>query len=222
MSDRYMHDQHMHDQHHEKRVLMLLAEGFELIETACFTDVLAWASFQDRVDITLTSASRTGQVRSAFGGFSVATDVSISELNLADYHGLAIPGGMEWAGFFDDALADEFSAVIQHFAVHNKPIAAVCVAATSIANAGELTGKNATIYHSVTGKHKANLEGLGAVFVDLPVVRDGNITTSTGPGTAVEVALALLGDLTDVATVDATRKMMRIPQPQASWYEPQV
>ncbi len=212
----------MPSKHYKKQVLMLLAEGFELIETSCFTDVLAWASFQEHVDIRITSASRSGEVKAAFGGFVVRPDLTISELNLSDYDGLAIPGGMEWAGFFDDALSDDFSDVIKHFSQHNKPVAAVCVAATSVANSGALSGRDATIYHSLTGKHKANLEKFAAVFVDNPVVKDGTITTSTGPGTAVEVALALLGDLTDAEVVTTTREMMRIPEPKGDWYKPQV
>lgn len=207
---------------HKKRVLMLLAEGFELIETSCFTDVLAWASFQDHVDITLTSSSLTGTVNSAFGGFKITSDTQISQLDLSDYDALALPGGMEWAGFFDDALSDEFTEIVQHFVTHQKPIAAVCVAATCVAKSGALSGKSATIYHSATGKHKANLEQFGAKFVDNPIVQDGNIITSTGPGTAVEVALALLGELTDLETVKVTRSMMRIPLPQSDWFKPQV
>jgi len=208
--------------HYKKRVLMLLAEGFELIETSCFTDVLAWSSFQEHVDITVTSASRSGAVKSAFGGFVVTPELSISELDLSVYDALAVPGGMEWAGFFNDALSDEFSDTIKHFTQHNKPVAAVCVASASIANTGGLSGKYATIYHSLTGKHKANLEKLGAMFVDKPLVKDSNITTSTGPGTAVEVALSLLGDLTDAEVVTTTREMMRIPEPKDDWYKPQV
>lgn len=208
--------------HYKKSVLMLLAEGFELIETSCFTDVLAWASFQEHVDIKITTTSRLGAVKAAFGGFQVTPSLTIGELDLSDYDGLAIPGGMEWAGFFNDALSDEFSEVIKHFTQNNKPIAAVCVASTSVANTGELSGRDATIYHSLSGKHKANIERLGVNFVDKPIVQDGNIITSTGPGTAVEVALSLLCELTDAETVATTRNMMRIPVPQDDWYTPQV
>ena len=212
----------MQDIYYKKRVLMLLAEGFELIESSCFTDVLAWASFQENVDITITSAARSASLRTAFGGFVITSESLISELDLTAYDGLAIPGGMEWAGFFDDALSADFGDVIKHFVTHNKPIAAVCVASASVANAGALAGKNATIYHSSTGKHKAKLEEMGAMFVDKPVVKDGNITTSTGPGTAVEVALSLLEDLTNVEIATTTRQMMRVPEPKDSWYKAQV
>lgn len=80
--------------HYQKRVLMLLAEGCELIECSCFTDVFAWASFQDEVDITLTSASKLGFVNAAFGGFSLRTEALISDLDLNSFDALALPGGM--------------------------------------------------------------------------------------------------------------------------------
>lgn len=207
---------------YRKNVLMLLADGFELMETSCFTDVFAWASFHDTVDIKLTSSSTSGSVKSAFGDFNLTTESTIAQLNLDSFDALAIPGGMEWAGFFENSLSDEFIEVVKHFIAQNKPIAAVCVASTCIAKSGEFTGREATIYHSQTGKHKAKLEEMGVKFIDKPIVESGNVITSTGPGTAVEVALALLGKLTDRSTVQATRHMMRIPQPNKDWYHPQV
>ena len=207
---------------YKKNVLMILADGFELIETSCFTDVLAWANFQDHVDIKLVSASIGNTVKAAFGGFTITPETRIKDINLHSFHGLAIPGGMEWAGFFDDVMSEEFRSVIEHFVSNNKPIAAVCVASLSLANAGALLNKKATVYHSENGKHKATLERMGATFVDKPIVKDSNITTSTGPGTAIEVALSLLSDLTDFETAEKTRHIMRIPKPSVSWYEPQV
>jgi 4-methyl-5(b-hydroxyethyl)-thiazole monophosphate biosynthesis len=207
---------------YKKNVLMLLAEGFELIETSCFTDVLAWANFQDHVDIKLVSASIGNTVKTSFGGFTVTPEAQIKDINLDSFDGLAIPGGMQWAGFFDDAFSDEFRNIIEHFVSKNKPISAVCVASISLANAGALLNKEATVYHSKGGKHKATLEQMGATFIDKPIVKDGNITTSSGPGTAVEVALSLLSDLTDVETAEITRHTMRIPKPSINWYEPQV
>lgn len=212
----------MTDETINKSVLLLLADGFELIETSCFTDVMAWASFQDSVNISLTTVSGNGSVNAAFGGFNIETDMTIEGIDPNHFDALAIPGGMEWAGFFDDALSPEFTEVVDHFLTHNKPVAAVCVASRCIANTDKIAGRNATIYHSNTGKHKAALEYKGVNFIDEPIVVDHNIITSTGPGTAVEVALALLSQLTDDATVKTTRKMMRIPTPKNDWYQPQV
>lgn len=212
----------MPEKTYQKKVLILLAQGFELIETSCFTDVFAWASFQPAVEITTCTAAIHSKVSSAFGGFSITPDLAVEGLDLNSFDALAIPGGMEWAGFFEDALSDDFAHIISHFVDTQKPIAAVCVASISVANSSARKGLNAAIYHSASGKHKARLEQLGATFCDQPIVKDGQITTSTGPGTAVQVALSLLEDLTDPPVVKTTKSMMRIPEPTQGWYLPQV
>lgn len=206
----------------KKKVLLLLTEGFELMEASGFTDVMAWASFHDEVEIELISASTRPSIKTAFGGLTVSPQAQLSELNLEDFDALAIPGGMEWANFYDDAYSHAFSEAIQHFSKAGKPIAAVCVASLSLGHAGILKGKKASVYHSQNGTRKAVLEQQAAVFVDYPVVRDGNITTSTGPGTSVEVALALLGDLAGADMVSFTREIMRVPTPATQWYTAQV
>lgn len=207
---------------YDRKLLLLLADGFELIETSGYTDVMAWASFQDHVNIEVLSTAITPSVKTAFGGLTVTPNALLSDLNLEEFDALAIPGGMEWAGFFKEAYGDDFKRTIQHFAQRNKSLSAVCVASLALGHADVLRGRNASIYHSQTGKHAATLQEQGAVFLDRPVVRDGNITTSSGPGTSVEIAFELLRDLTDDAVVQNTRAMMRIPTPQKDWYNPQV
>ena len=54
-----------------------------------------------------------------------------------------------------------------------------------------LTGRNATIFRGMENELK------NAKYLDKPVVEDGNIMTSQGPGTAMDFALALLERLTD-------------------------
>jgi 4-methyl-5(b-hydroxyethyl)-thiazole monophosphate biosynthesis len=81
----------------------------------------------------------------------------------------------------------------------------------------------ATTYHQIRGKRKQQLEQTGAIFVVRPVIKDHNIITSTGPGTALEVAFLLLEELTSVENVKALREIMRVPMPSKIWYEtPQV
>ena len=45
-------------------------------------------------------------------------------------------------------------------------------------------------------------------LVDLPIVRDRNVVTSTGPATAVDVALGLVADLTDAGNAAEIRRLM--------------
>lgn len=206
----------------KKKVLLLLTEGFELMEASGFTDVMAWASFREDVELELVSASIRSPIKTAFGGLTVSPQAQLSELNLEEFDALAIPGGMEGANFYDDAYSEEFSEAIRYFSTAGKPIAAVCVASLSLGHAGILKGKKASVYHSQNGTRRAVLEQQSAIFVDYPIVRDGNITTSTGPGTSVEVALALLGDLVGAEIVTTTRELMRVPTPEVQWYTAQV
>ncbi len=86
-----------------------------------------------------------------------------------------------------------------------------------------LKGKKATTYHQVGGKRKDQLTQSGALFVDQAVVIDDNFITSTGPGTAIEVALTLLEKLSSKSNADDVRKIIRIPTPSTTWLQtPQV
>lgn len=199
-----------------KRVLLLLADGFEPLEAAGFTDVLGWANIDGEEPIELVSAGLHSLLRATFG-FSVIPDALVAELDLGAFDALAVPGGFEGAGFYNDALADDFTAVIAAFERAGKPVASVCVASLALGAAGILNGRRATTYHQVGGRRKAQLEGYGATFIDQPVVIDDGLITSTGPGTAVEVAFALLEMLTSRANADHIRQLMRMPEPELAW-----
>ncbi len=199
-----------------KRVLLLLADGFEPLEAAGFTDVLGWANIDGEEEIELVSASLRSPVKATFG-FSVIPNSLLSELNLGDFDALALPGGFEGAGFYNDAYSDEFQNVIRHFEKAKKPIASVCVASLALGKAGVLNGRRATVYHQLGGKRRDELCAFGANFVDNAVVKDGSLITSTGPGTGIEVAFELLEDLTSPANVQHIRKLMRCPKPDQSW-----
>lgn len=205
-----------------KKVLLLLADGFEPLEAAGFTDVLGWANIDGDEPIELVSAGLRPRLRATFG-FSVMPDALVSDLDLERFDALAVPGGFAKAGFYEDALSDEFLAVIRHFESRGKIVASVCVASLALGAAGILNGRRATTYHQAGGKRKAQLEGYGAQFVDEAIVIDGTLMTSTGPGTAIEVAFALLRDLTSKTVADRIRGLMRVPRPDATWQiAPQV
>lgn len=205
-----------------KRVLLLLADGFEPLEAAGFTDVLGWANIDGTEPIELVSAGLRSPLKATFG-FSVIPNTLVSELDLDSFDALAVPGGFDQAGFFKDALSEPFLDVIRAFETCGKPVASVCVASLSLGAAGALTGRHATTYHQAGGKRKGQLESYGAIFVDQPIVKDSRLISSTGPGTGVEVAFALLEELTSNKNVARIRQLMRIPLPSTDWYKtPQV
>ncbi|MCL9998855.1 MAG: DJ-1/PfpI family protein [Erythrobacter sp.] len=205
-----------------KRVLLLLAEGFEPLEAAGFTDVLGWANIDGDEPIELVSAGLRPCLRATFG-FSVMPDALVSDLDLDSFDALAVPGGFAGAGFYEDALSEPFLDVIRHFEARGTMVASVCVASLALGAAEVLHGRRATTYHQVGGQRKAQLEGYGARLIDEAIVIDGRLITSTGPGTGIEVAFALLRDLTSNAVVDRIRALMRVPRPDATWQiAPQV
>ena len=205
-----------------KRILLLLADGFELLEAAAFTDVFGWADIDGEEKIELISVGLRSPLKCTFG-FSALPDKTLHEVDLTEFDALAIPGGFDGAGFYQDAYSDEFSDVIQYFKAQHKPIASVCVASLALGHAGVLKNRRATVYHQVGGKRKEQLEAFGAHFVDQAVVVDEGLISSTGPGTGVEVALQLLSDLTSVKNMQHIRQLMRLPEPSKQWSaQPQV
>lgn len=205
-----------------KKVLLLLADGFEPLEAAGFTDVFGWAAIDGEEPVELVSAGLQSPLKATFG-FSVIPQKLISELDLSEFDALAVPGGFDGAGFYDEALSEPFLDVIRAFEGRGAPVASVCVASIALGAAGIIRGRRATTYHQVGGKRKAQLEEHGALFVDNAVVSDGGIISSTGPGTAIEVALRLLADLTSQKNADHIRTLMRVPLPDQKWLmTPQV
>lgn len=205
-----------------KRVLMLLANGVEPLEMAAFTDVLGWADLLGDQPLELVNAGLRAQIVTTFG-LSLNPSHLLSELDLNTFDALALPGGFEPAGFYEEALSEPFLATIRHFVDAEKPVASVCVSSVCLGAAGVLRGRNATTYHQEGGKRKEQLLETGARFVDRPLVVDGRIITSSGPGTATEVAFWLLEQLTSVENAAHIRKKMRFSTPDRDWYQtPQV
>ena len=108
---------------------------------------------------------------------------------------LAVPGGFEEYGFYEEAFSDEVSELIREFNRRNKPIASVCVAALALAHSGILTGKKATTYHLNGGRRQKQLAEYGVEVISEPIVCTDNIITSYCPETAPGVAFRLLGIL---------------------------
>jgi protein deglycase len=189
-----------------KNVLIMLANGFEAYEAAVFTDVLGWADSFGDVPIRMTTAGLHRELRCAFG-LTVKPDALISDLDLASFDALAMPGGFGAAGFYLDAFSEEFLDVIRHFHGMEKPVATVCVAALSLGKSGILKGIPATTYLLEKGK-KDQLARMGALVQEREIVQEGHIITSSSPGNALDVAFLLLRMLTSVGNAAHIRTLM--------------
>lgn len=178
-----------------KNVLLLLAQGFEGYEASVFTDVLGWSRDIGDIPVNVITAGRRAQIKCTWN-FIVTPEAQLSEISVDEYDALAIPGGFEEAGFYQDAYHEDFVKIIRQFHDSGKIIASICVGALPLGKSGILKNKKATTYHLLDGKRRKQLERFGAYVQDQSIVIDDNIITSTSPATALDVAFTLLRMLT--------------------------
>lgn len=191
-----------------KKVLLLLANGFEAVEASVFTDVIGWNKLEGDGTTDLVTVGLRKSLKCTFN-LTVIPELLVSEDNVDDFDALAIPGGFEEAGFYEDAYSDEFLDLIRSFDEAKKLIVSICVGALPIGKSGVLHHRNATTYHLGGQLRQQQLANFGAtVLSDCPIVIDQNIITSYNPSTAFDVAFLLLERLTSKSNRDYVKKLM--------------
>jgi len=177
------------------KTLLFLAKAFETMEFSVFVDVMGWARNDFGCDTQVVTCGYQKQVMSTFN-IPVIVDKLIDEINVDDYDALAIPGGFEEYGFYEEAYDEKFLNLIREFDSKGKIIASICVAALPLGKSGILKNRKATTYHLGGGYRQNQLREFGVHVVNEPIVVDGNIITSYCPETAPSVAFKLLEMLT--------------------------
>jgi len=191
-----------------KRVLLFLSQGFEEYEASVFTDVIGWSRIYGTDPVDLKTTGLRKEIKCTWN-FVVKPELDFNEINVNDYDALAIPGGFEKLGFYEDAFDEKFLNLIRQFDNQGKIIASICVAALPVAKSGVLKNRNATTYDLLDGLKRKQLTEFGAIIKDDKIVVDKNIITSTGPSTAIDVAFTLLEMLTDKENLKAVKHYMR-------------
>lgn len=164
----------------KKRVLCLLAPGFEEIETIAPIDLLRRAEAEVAVASVNGEKLVTGRC-----GVTLQADVMLTEVENQPFDLLFIPGGPGVKALRKDGRA---ARLAKDYAEQGKVVTAICAAPLVLADAGLLAGKRFTAHFSV----HANLPG---VLGHERVVQDGKLITSRGAGTAVEFGLTLVREL---------------------------
>lgn len=173
------------------KVLLFCAKGFETMEFSVFVDVMGWARNDYDYDVTVESCGAAPTVVSSFG-VPVVMDHTIDQISADAFDALAIPGGFEEYGFYEEAYDPRLSALIRDFDRQGKPVAAICVGALALGKSGILRGRRATTYHLRDAYRQKELAAFGVNVVNERIVIDGNIITSYCPETAPDVAFELL------------------------------
>lgn len=177
----------------EKNVLVVIADGIEELEAVTIIDVLRRANVGVRV-----SSIEDREVTGA-NDVKIVADSVFRDEAVEDYDGIILPGGTEGAKCF--AAYGPLTDALTNFAKQNNLVAAICASPGMVlAGLGILANKKATGYPSFK-QHIPN-------YVNDPVVVDGNIVTSQGPGTALPFALKLAEILMGKKTADEVKAGM--------------
>jgi len=126
---------------------------------------------------TVTIASSSLVPAKGMLGKVVKPDVLLQDAKASDYDAVILVGGSGASEYWDDKTAQALATAA---AGAGKVVGAICIAPVTLANAGLLNGKKATVWPDC----KPQLKKKGAAVQDAPVVRDGKLVTADGPTSA--------------------------------------
>jgi 4-methyl-5(b-hydroxyethyl)-thiazole monophosphate biosynthesis len=189
-----------------KKVLLLLAEGFETYEASVFIDVIGWNLVDGDHSTELFTCGLKKELKSSFNQRFIV-DYLLEEIDVRSFDAIAIPGGFEEYDFYRDAYDERFLHMIREFKNEDKIIASICVGSMPVGKSGILANRKGTTYN-ITPIRQQTLGGYGVHVVNEPIVIDDNIITSWNPSTAIEVAFTLLEMLTSAKNADYIRRIM--------------
>ena len=168
-----------------KKVALILAPGFEEVEAVTPLDFLRRVG----IDVFVGGVG-AGEISGAHG-IVIKCDGTLGDAP-KDCDGVVIPGGIPGAP--NIAASKEARALIQAVYDRGGLVAAICASpALVLGKTGILSGRRATCYPGFEEHFDKKVR-----HVQDRVVKDGNVITSQGPGTAagfaIEIIRYLLGD----------------------------
>src|SRR5262245_28668000 len=167
-----------HEEGTMPRVLVPLAEGCEELEAGTIIDILR------RGGMEVVAAGLAPGPVTASRGVVLMPDTLLDTVISQDFDMIVLPGG---SGGADRLAADpRIRDLLVNAAERGRYTAAICAAPRVLAEAGLLSGRRATAFPGILDPAG------GAVLTHAPVVQDGTVVTSRGPGTAMDFALELV------------------------------
>jgi deglycase len=152
-----------------KRVAILVEDGFEDRELTGPVEALRAAG----ATVTVVGPTAGAEFHGKRGAV-VAAELGAGSARMRDFDALVIPGGhapdkMRMRHAMVDLARDAMDA--------GKPVAAICHGPQVLISANVLRGRTLTCWPSIA----VDVKNAGGLYVDKPVVEDGNLITSRKP-----------------------------------------
>lgn len=147
-----------------------LAEPKRILEEAGARVTVASSAIQESVGML-------GKVR-------ITPEITLKEVDVADYSAVVFVGGSGASEYWDDATAHQ---IARDAFAQGKLLCAICIAPVTLARAGILKGRTATAFASVADE----LKKAGANYSTAGVEKDGTIITAEGPRSAAQFGMAI-------------------------------
>ena len=153
-----------------KRVALLVEDEYDHRELTGPLEALRNAG----VEVKIVGPVAGTEYRGKRGDGSVTADLAAGAARIKDFDALVIPGGhapdkMRMRHAMVDLARDAMDA--------GKPVAAICHGPQLLISAGALRGRTLTCWPSIA----IDVKNAGGLYVDKPVVEDGNLITSRKP-----------------------------------------
>jgi deglycase len=163
-----------------KRVAVLVENGFEDTELTGPVDRLREAGATVVLVAPFADRDYTGK-----RGVVVRSDLGAGGARASEFDAVVVPGGhapdrMRMRHALVDLVRDAANA--------GKPVAAICHGPQMLISADVLRGRHVTCWPSIA----VDVTNAGGLYVDRPVVEDGNIITSRKPDDVPQFADAIV------------------------------
>jgi deglycase len=172
-----------------RRVAVLVEDEFEDRELTGPVDALRAAG----ATVVLVGPAAGSTYRGKRGAAVVTADIAAGAARMAEFDALVIPGGhapdrMRMRHAMVDLAREAMDS--------RKPVAAICHGAQVLISANVLRGRTLTCWPSIA----VDVKNAGGLYVDKPVVEDGNLITSRKPDDVPAFAEAIIRALSARAT----------------------
>jgi len=168
------------DKDYKYSVLVVVGDGAEVLDTMGpyyrlgeDYKVVVAAPEVDSYHLVMHELTPGWDITQEHQGYRIESDIAFKDVNPDEYVALVLPGGRapEYLRYDENLIR-----ITKDFFAKNKPVASICHGIEILGTADVIRGKMVT----TIPKCRFDATICGAIYLDKPVVRDGNLICACG------------------------------------------